>query len=109
MCCKINRKTIRKLEIKLLKRGLDDITPIVSKNGEFWFGAEGEKELYPIIINLRKMMPLVVFDEPINKNYSITADENFKSLYVTDYENELKKYEWNEEGIFLDYIVDLKE
>jgi len=106
---KKRRGGIEKLEIKLLKRGIDNITPSVSENGEFWFGAEGEHELYPIIINLKKMMPLVVFDEPVTKNHAMTASKDLKSLFVTDFENELKKYEWNDEGIFLDYIVDLKE
>jgi len=106
---KKRRGGIEKLEIKLLKRGADLITPTVSQNGEFWFGAEGEHELYPIIINLKKMLPLVVFDEPINKNHAMVASKDFKSLFITDFNNELKKYEWNDEGIFLDYIVDLKE
>lgn len=106
---KKRRGGIEKLEIKLLKRGIDNITPSVSKNGEFWFGAEGEQDFYPILINLKKMMPLVVFDEPITKNHGIVASPDFKSLFTTDFENELKKYEWNDEGIFLDYVVDLKE
>jgi hypothetical protein len=106
---KKRRGGIEKLEIKLLKRGIDDITPSVSKTGEFWFGAEGEHELYPIIINLKKMLPLVVFDEPISKNHAMVASSDFKSFFITDFDNELKKYEWNDEGLFLDYIVNLKE
>jgi hypothetical protein len=106
---KKRRGAIEKLEVKLLKRGTDNITPFVSSDGEFWFGAEGENETYPIIINLKKIIPIVVFDEPINKNHAITASGDLKALFITDFKSELKKYEWNDEGIFLDYIVDLKE
>jgi len=106
---KKRRGGIEKLEVKLLKRGVDNITPSVSKNGEFWFGSEGEDELFPILVNLKKLEPLVVFDEAISNEHEMTASEDLKTLYITDFESELKKYDWNEEGIFLDYIVDLKE
>jgi len=106
---KKRRGGIEKLEVKLLKRGIDNISPSVSKNGEFWFGSEGETEFFPIIVNLKKLEPLVVFDEAITNEHEMTASEDLKTLFITDFESELKKYDWNDEGIFLDYVVDLKE
>ncbi len=100
------RGAIEKFSVNILKRGVDQITPIVSKNGRYWLGVDGENQFYPLLVNLKTLSPLAIFDEVIDNNYMITSNKDFSEIIISDFNN-LKKYSWNANELIFDYEVEL--
>jgi len=103
---RVRRGAVLKQSINILKRGIDQITPYISKNGKFWLGVDGESSFYPLLVNLKTLSPVAIFDEPVTNDFRITATKDLSDIIVTDF-NIIRKYSWKDEGLIAEYEVEL--
>ncbi len=103
--------SIEKIQVKVIKKGFDNVSPLFSKDSMFWFGLDGEKTYYPIILDLKKWEPIAVFDDPFEKGKEplICANEDFSKLFLLTKENILIEYLWDKNGIIKDFEINLNE
>ncbi len=93
-------------KINILKKGLDKINTYLSKNGKFLLAAYGEENNYPMIVNIEKNLPIIVFDSNLNNNFNICANDDLSMMVMSDFEI-IRLYSWENSKFTLEEEIEL--